>query len=99
MGSPDKVRSPSFTLSNEYHAGRLTLYHFDFYRLPEPGILRDELSELINDPQAVVAVEWADIVEDVLPAEHITVRLRASGEQQREISFAFSSTYAYLFNT
>src|SRR6185312_5854101 len=40
MGSQDTVRSPSFTLSNEYRSGKLTLYHFDFYRLEDPGIMR-----------------------------------------------------------
>src|SRR5580704_17211515 len=67
MGSKDVVRSPSFTLSNEYQAGKLTLYHFDCFRLKELGIMRDELAEVLADPQAVVAVEWADIVEAVLP--------------------------------
>jgi len=97
MGSHDPVRSPTFTLSNRYSADKLTLYHFDFYRLSEPGIMRDELAELLADPQAVVAVEWADIVEDVLPAKRVTITLKASGESSRELNFSYPQPLRYLF--
>src|SRR5262249_33137193 len=87
MGSKDAVRSPSFTLSNQYSTGQLTLHHFDFYRLQEPGIMRDELAEIVNDPQAVVTVEWGDIVEDVLPDDRLTVTITATGENERRFNF------------
>jgi tRNA threonylcarbamoyladenosine biosynthesis protein TsaE len=96
MGSHDAVRSPSFTLSNQYDAGELTLYHFDFYRLKDPGIMRDELVELLSDPQAVVAVEWADIVEDVLPAERLTVSIKTIGENDRQFDITYSESLKYL---
>ena len=97
MGSKDAVRSPSFTLSNQYRAGKLTLYHLDFYRLKEPGIMRDELVEFINDPQAVVAVEWADIVENVLPADRLSITITATGETERRLDFAYPDKLQYLF--
>jgi tRNA threonylcarbamoyladenosine biosynthesis protein TsaE len=96
MGSKDTVRSPSFTLSNQYRANRLTLYHFDFYRLKEPGIMKDELAEVLDDPQAVVAIEWADIVEDVLPAKKLTVRIKALDEQSRQLTFNYPDNLSYL---
>lgn len=96
MGSTDSVRSPSFTLNNQYAATNLTLYHFDFYRLSQAGILREELAELLNDPQAVVAVEWAKIVEEVLPAERLKISITASGENSRELSFEYPNKLAYL---
>jgi tRNA threonylcarbamoyladenosine biosynthesis protein TsaE len=96
MGSQDTVSSPSFTLRNEYRAGDLTLYHFDFYRLAEPGILRDELAEMLADPQAIVVVEWADVVADVLPADRLTVHIRATGENTRELNFTCPATLDYL---
>src|SRR5205807_2663685 len=64
LGSQDEVHSPSFTLSNEYRAGGLKIYHFDFYRLNEPGIMRQELAEAIADLSGVMVVEWPEIVED-----------------------------------
>jgi tRNA threonylcarbamoyladenosine biosynthesis protein TsaE len=97
LGSKDTVRSPSFTLSNEYHAGKLTLYHFDFYRLKEPGIMRDELAEVLHDRRAVVAVEWPEIIEEVLPAEHLTIHIKATGENSRQFDFDYPEGLQYLF--
>lgn len=87
MGSADAVRSPSFTLSNQYKAGELTLYHYDFHRLQEPGIMREELAELLTDPKAVIVIEWADIIEDILPAERITIQIIPTGETGRRLVF------------
>ena len=96
MGSHDNVRSPSFTLSNQYRAGKLTLYHFDFYRLSQPGIMRDELAEILTDKAAVVAVEWADIVESVLPDERLTLTIKNTGEAERLFLISYPATLAYL---
>lgn len=96
LGSTDRVSSPTFTLRNEYRSGELTLFHFDFYRLSEAGIMRDELAEVIVDPQAVVVVEWGDIVEDVLPADRLTVTIRASGETSREFTVTYTKRLSYL---
>ena len=99
MGSKDKVSSPSFTLSNEYTAKGLTLHHFDFYRLSEPGILKQELAEVLADAQAVTVVEWADIVEDVLPTDKLTVRIKATGEEGREIELSYPEQLKYVGET
>ncbi len=96
MGSQDTVHSPSFTLSNQYQAGKLTLHHFDFYRLSKPGIMLDELAEVLNDPVAVLAVEWADIIEDVLPAQRLTIRITVTSETARKFSFEFPERLKYL---
>jgi tRNA threonylcarbamoyladenosine biosynthesis protein TsaE len=96
LGSEDHVASPTFTISREYHADKLTLYHFDFYRLHDPGIMAAELAEFIDDPGAVVAIEWSDVVRHVLPEKRLTVRLKLTGEQSREISFEFSPELGYL---
>jgi tRNA threonylcarbamoyladenosine biosynthesis protein TsaE len=96
FGSNDTVASPSFTLSREYRAGDKTMYHFDFYRLNDPGIVANELAEVVGDDHAVVVVEWADIVENVLPAEHVTIRIRNTGETDREFEIFHPASLAYL---
>jgi len=96
MGSSDHVASPTFTVSREYKAGDLTLYHFDFYRLNDPGIVADELAEFIEDQKAVVVVEWAGIVSGVLPAGHVTILLRATGETTRDIQITYPESLAYI---
>jgi len=96
MGSSDKVASPSFTLSREYRAGELTMFHFDFYRLNDPGIVANELAEVVGDPQAVVVVEWADIVEDVLPDERLTIHISSIDDTEREFRFSCPESLRYL---
>jgi tRNA threonylcarbamoyladenosine biosynthesis protein TsaE len=98
MGFTGTVHSPSFTLSNEYDIGNKRLAHFDFYRLADAGILREEMAEAIADDQTVVAVEWADIVEDVLPAEKLTVRIVPTGEMSRRLEFFYPTKLSYLLN-
>ena len=96
MGSTDRVSSPSFTLTNQYQAGDLTLQHFDFYRLNEPGIMRDELAEVVADPKTVTVVEWAGIVDDVLPAERLTIGISATTETGRQFQLTYPNSLSYL---
>jgi tRNA threonylcarbamoyladenosine biosynthesis protein TsaE len=96
FGSDDAVGSPSFTLSKEYKSGDLTMHHFDFYRLRDPGILANELAEVIHDPKTVAVVEWADIVENVLPSERVTIRIASTGEASREFEIEYPEKLAYI---
>jgi tRNA threonylcarbamoyladenosine biosynthesis protein TsaE len=96
FGSTDAVASPSFTLSREYVAGDKTMYHFDFYRLNDPGIVANELAEVVDDEKAVTVVEWADIVENVLPADHMRITIKSIGDTEREFEFSYPDSLAYL---
>src|SRR3954464_2609199 len=58
-GSSANAASPTFTLNRVYPAKKFSIYHYDFYRLANAGILADQLAETVNDSQAVVVVEWA----------------------------------------
>jgi tRNA threonylcarbamoyladenosine biosynthesis protein TsaE len=98
MGSIDQVRSPSFTLSHEYGSAKLTLYHFDFYRLKEAGIMSREIEEAIQDKSGVVAIEWPNLVEDILPAERTTIIFRVSDENGRKLEVSYFTERSYLFN-
>jgi tRNA threonylcarbamoyladenosine biosynthesis protein TsaE len=96
MGSEDVVASPSFTISKVYSSEHLELHHYDFYRLPEAGLMAQELGEVIADPQNVVIVEWAEVVDDILPAQHAIVTIRTTGETTREITIHLPSGFEYL---
>ncbi len=58
--------------------------------------MRDELAELLADPKSVVAVEWAQIIEDVLPAQRLTVRIKATGEKSRSLEFTYPEQLKHL---
>ena len=85
----DEVQSPSFTISRVY-MGRddLELVHYDFYRLTDAGIMTNELSEMVHDPKVVTVVEWADIVEGVLPESHYTIAITAPTETSRAVEIS-----------
>ena len=59
--------------------------------------MREELAEVFADPQAMVAVEWPEIVENILPADHVTVHISATGENGREFEFRYPENLGYLF--
>lgn len=86
LGGTEEVQSPSFTISRVYELpDGNQLYHYDFYRLSDAGILRDELAEVMGDPSIITVIEWADIVDDVLPENHVRLTIRATGENTRTV--------------
>ncbi|PID30323.1 tRNA (adenosine(37)-N6)-threonylcarbamoyltransferase complex ATPase subunit type 1 TsaE [Candidatus Saccharibacteria bacterium] len=95
-GSTDAVASPTFTISREYRASKYTIVHFDFYRLDEPGIIAEELREVINDPLSVVVIEWGDIVQDVLPQQRLSLHIAQTGDETRDITCQYAPELAYL---
>jgi tRNA threonylcarbamoyladenosine biosynthesis protein TsaE len=98
MGSSDRVASPTFTISREYKAGDLTMYHFDFYRLQDPGIIANELAEVIGDPHAVIVIEWAEIVANVLPTIKLRIQIESIGETERRYTYTYPTELGYLFD-
>ena len=86
FGVDDEVQSPSFTISRLYDGrDELQLVHYDFYRLTDPGIMANEVSEMVADAKTVTIIEWADIVEGVLPESHYTISITAPTETTRLI--------------
>ncbi len=82
----DEVQSPSFTINRTYDCrDGLQLVHYDFYRLTDPGIMANELQEVTGDPTTITVIEWADIVNGVLPQTRYTLRFTSPSETTRTI--------------
>lgn len=96
MGSKEHVASPTFTISRIYKAPRLTLHHFDFYRLPEAGVVVHELEEVLAEPDSIVVIEWPGIVEAVLPARRLKIEIKVTGEETRAFNISYDEGQAYL---
>lgn len=87
LGSDEVVQSPTFTISRIYQlSGGGQFVHYDFYRLSDAGIMAAELQEAAAEPETIVAVEWADVVDDVLPVERLTIDIKPLGETGRKLS-------------
>lgn len=87
MADVRAVRSPTFVLITEYR-GRITLYHVDAYRLHGPSDLEALGSGEMITSGGVTVIEWADRVEEALPAEHLRVECAHAGETARTLHFA-----------
>jgi tRNA threonylcarbamoyladenosine biosynthesis protein TsaE len=87
LGVPDSriVSSPTFVLIQEY-PGRLPIYHFDAYRLKAVAEFADLGVHEYFQGDGVCLVEWADRVEDVMPAERLHIHLEASGPTSRRLT-------------
>lgn len=84
MGITEPVQSPTFTINRVYDTPHgLRLAHYDFYRLQEAGIMSDELHEVVHEPTTVTVIEWAAIVEGVLPSDRIRLHIQATTETDR----------------
>jgi tRNA threonylcarbamoyladenosine biosynthesis protein TsaE len=96
LGSTDRVASPTFTVSKVYQAGELELHHFDFYRLQEAGLMSHELHDLIGDPKIIVVVEWADVVQQVLPEDRLIIAFTRTDENIRQLTITYPNGMNYL---
>ena len=94
-----RVNSPTYVLEQIYQ-GRLVVRHYDAYRLGSPGEL-DELGfEEALASGAVLVVEWADRVDELMPPESLLLELSFSGDSGsggepgncRRLTFSSAST-------
>jgi tRNA threonylcarbamoyladenosine biosynthesis protein TsaE len=95
-GSLDRVASPTFTISKVYKGKSLEVHHFDFYRLADAGLMAHEVHDVIGEPDIVVVIEWGDVVAHVLPEDRLTIRLKRTGDESRELELETPDSLRYL---
>ena len=91
LGIEEPISSPTFTIVHEYYDGRLTLYHFDAYRIDDPA----ELYEIGYDEyfygDGVCLIEWPSKIEELIPEGAVYINIAKDPEQgsdYREITVA-----------
>lgn len=98
-GSSDNVNSPTFTITKEYlvpdNDKLKRIVHADMYRLQDPGVMSYELAD-VHDAQSVLVVEWADIVENVLPPERMIVEIETLADGTRKLLLQTPGRMDYL---
>ncbi|MBQ9018330.1 tRNA (adenosine(37)-N6)-threonylcarbamoyltransferase complex ATPase subunit type 1 TsaE [Candidatus Saccharibacteria bacterium] len=87
LGVTEPVTSPSFTISKSYACknGKI-LTHYDFYRLNDPGIMSEDLSENLNSKNHIVVIEWGESISDLLPQNHTTITINLNDDNTREVT-------------
>ena len=76
----EDVTSPTFNIIKEY-IGELPLYHIDVYRTN--GKIDNLGIEEYFDKGGVTIIEWAEMIEDVLPLERLDITFKITGENSR----------------
>lgn len=71
----EPICSPTFTIVQEYQSGRIPLYHFDVYRIADVEEMEEIGYEDYFYGEGVCLIEWANLIEDILPAELTVIRI------------------------
>ena len=82
-----RVKSPTFTIVNEYKGGKLPFYHFDVYRISDD----DELYAMGFDDyvqRGICVIEWSENIPDSIPkdAYKVTIERISDNENTRKIT-------------
>ena len=83
LGEPDaEVPSPTFPLVQAYDTPRLSVAHFDLYRLTGPDDL-EEIGFADAITQGLALVEWPERAEAALPDDRIEIAFKAASDPER----------------
>lgn len=77
----ESICSPTFTIVQVYEEGRMPFYHFDVYRIGDI----EEMDEIGYEDyfygEGICFVEWANLVEEIMPPETVTIRIEKDLEK------------------
>ena len=81
LGITEPVNSTTITIIQEYEEGRLPFYHFDVDRIGD----LEEMEEIGYDDyffgQGICLIEWAELIEEILPEKRIEVTIEKDLEK------------------
>jgi len=86
LGVPENcyVTSPSFTILHEY-AGRMPMYHMDFYRLQDAAEVTDLGFEEYFFQSGLTVIEWSDRALEILPQERVELKISLNEDLSRTV--------------
>ena len=81
LGIEEPICSPTFTIVQEYHTGRMPFYHFDVYRI---GCV-EEMDEIGYEDyfygNGLCMIEWANLIEEILPEQYHRITIEKDLEK------------------
>ena len=83
---PAAVNSPTYILANEYPGERFVLVHIDAYRLDDDADLASLGYARGEGDGAVLAIEWAERLDEAEVEASVIVRIEHAGQHERLIT-------------
>lgn len=98
LGMKDVVSSPTFALVNEYRGDKITLYHFDMYRISSEEDL--ESTGFYDYPfeENAAVIEWSENISEFLPENTIYISINTLSDTEREIIIEDGGRFADSWN-
>ena len=91
MGTEDVVNSPTFAIVNVYEVEakgeRQEVYHFDCYRIKDIREAMDFGAEEYLYSRNYCFIEWAEMIEPLLPEDTVWVKIEVEDNGERTLSF------------
>ncbi|MBW0454602.1 MAG: tRNA (adenosine(37)-N6)-threonylcarbamoyltransferase complex ATPase subunit type 1 TsaE [Candidatus Kinetoplastibacterium crithidii] len=81
IGIIDKIKSPSYSILEQYNIESINIYHFDFYRLNNHIEFLDlGFKDLLLDEEAIFLIEWPEKTKESLPIPDIEISFQCYKE-------------------
>jgi tRNA threonylcarbamoyladenosine biosynthesis protein TsaE len=93
LGIKKKISSPTFIIMKKFKIKNPkskfeNFYHIDCYRIQRPKeILNLGFKEIVKNSKNIVAVEWAEKIERVLPKNCLKIEFEMISFNKRKIKF------------
>ncbi len=86
VASPgSRVKSPTYTIVNEYRKGKTPVFHFDLYRIGQTAELEGfGFDEYVAN--GICIAEWSENLGDALPENTVQVKIEKISDTKRRIT-------------
>tara|TARA_B100001778_G_scaffold334242_1_gene344957 strand:- start:1758 stop:2177 length:420 start_codon:yes stop_codon:yes gene_type:complete len=85
IGISENVKSPTFSLVNEYIENDLVIFHFDLYRINKENELDSIGFYEYLDSGKLCFIEWPDIAIQNIYKDYVLIKISITSDSEREI--------------